>query len=65
MKLKTERFNKDAYRITKDGEIVAFALRMSNDKWGAFDANERRITGRTFEKPKDVRDWFEESTHDK
>ena len=51
---KAVRYDKDAYRIELDGEIVAMALRMANDSWALFDTSDKRIGGRSWPKPADV-----------
>lgn len=46
---------KDVYQIVDQaGSITAFALRLTNGRWGAYDRAEARLTKQTFDKPKDV-----------
>ena len=46
-----EYANADAWRVIIAGQLVGFALRMSGGGWGAFDANDRRVTGQHFKRP--------------
>jgi hypothetical protein len=50
--------NKDHRRIMRDEEQVGQALRLTNDHWGAYDMNDRKLTEVTFKDAKGVRDWF-------
>jgi hypothetical protein len=50
--------DKDAQRILRNGEIVAFALRLSNGKWGAYDAEDKPITNAKFSSANAVLKWF-------
>lgn len=47
-KTRAVRYDDDACRIQRGDEIVAMALRLSNSRWGLYDTQERKITGRTF-----------------
>jgi hypothetical protein len=52
---KLERFDKDCYRIVEGGSVVAFAIRLSNDRWRLSDVDDFPLLGnRSFDKPKDV-----------
>lgn len=52
---KLERYDKDCYRIFEGGSVVAFALRLSNDRWRLSDLDDFPLLGRkSFDKPKSV-----------
>lgn len=52
---KLERFDKDCYRIVERTSVVAFALRLTNDRWRLTDVDDTSILGnQSFDKPKDV-----------
>jgi len=54
-----ECISADTYRITKNGEAVAVAVRLSDHVWGAFDLGEKkRLTTLTFPRPQDVFNWW-------
>ena len=59
MPSKTERYDKNCYRILVDGHIVAFALRMANARWALYDINDKRISKISFAKPKEVAEYFD------
>lgn len=53
--MKLIRYNNDVYQILDEIGAVAFlALRLGNDKWGAYDSNDTRLTKQSFDKPTDV-----------
>ena len=58
MTYKLESYNADAKRILKDGQLVAFALRRSNGRWGLYDHDDKRIVGGTFPTPKRALERF-------
>lgn len=52
---KLERFDKDCYRIVEAGRVVAFALRLTNDRWRLSDIDDVPLLGRkSFVKPIEV-----------
>lgn len=52
--VRVERANSDAWRVIVTGQLVGFALRMTNGGWCAFDTDDRRISPIHFERPSDV-----------
>lgn len=53
--MKLVRYSKDVYQIHDDsGAVVYLALRLANDRWGAYDSNDNRLTKQSFSTPKDV-----------
>jgi hypothetical protein len=58
MSITLDRYDNDAWRIMRDGEIIGFALALSNGRWGAFDAHDRPLCGLKFASPRQVRDWI-------
>lgn len=51
-KLVLKPAGKDAKRVLRDGEIIGLVLRLANDRWGAYDIDERRLSPRSYDKPK-------------
>ena len=52
---KLERYDKDCHRIVEGGSVVAFAIRLSNDRWRLSDIDDFPLLGRkSFDKPKSV-----------
>ena len=50
---KLERYDKDSQRVKLDGDVVAMALRMTNNRWGIFDRDQGvRVIPLTYETPK-------------
>jgi hypothetical protein len=39
-----KRFDADDTQILDDGKVVAHALRLTNNRWALFDANDRRLS---------------------
>lgn len=57
---KAHRYDKDVYRIQREGdEVLAFAMRLSNDRWSLTDTNDRRIGKGTYGSPKEVAAAFD------
>lgn len=56
--MELKKFNKDVYQIIEGGVVVAFAIRYSNEMWGLSDANDKKIVGGRFKKPKEVFEFF-------
>lgn len=55
MELKLAKYNKDCWRIEDDGGSVRYmALALTNGRWSLVDANDRRVTTATFDKPRDA-----------
>jgi len=57
---KVERYNGDAYNITRDGEVIALVNRLTSNRWILKDTNDQRIGSRTFESPKEAHAYFVE-----
>lgn len=49
--LTLQRYDKNAHRIMRGDEVVGMALRLGNGKWSLNDAEEKRLTARTFVTP--------------
>lgn len=58
-KSKAVRYDKNASRIERGGDIVAMALRLANNRWGLYDRDERRLVTKTFENPAAVAEAFD------
>lgn len=43
---KLERYDKDCHRIVEGGSVVAFAIRLSNDRWRLSDLDDFPLLGR-------------------
>lgn len=51
--MKLKRYNSEVYQILDETGAVAFmALQLLNERWGAYDKDEARITSQTFDTPK-------------
>lgn len=60
MSLKLNRSSADAYRIDDEqGDVVYMAIRLTNDRWGAFDADEKRVNTEEYASPTAVLGYFE------
>jgi len=57
---KVERYNSDAYNITKDGEVIALVNRLTSNRWILKDVSDQRIGSRTFESPKEAHAYYVE-----
>ena len=55
-----ERYDKDCYRILNANEVIGFVLAFSNGTWGIFDADDKRIGKRHFEKPRKAYEHWKE-----
>lgn len=44
--------------LLRDGQIVAIALQLSNDRWALYDINEIRLNKSTYASAKQARDAF-------
>lgn len=51
---RTERADRDVYRIMLGDEIAGFAMKLSNGLWSACDCSERRLTASLFPSPSRV-----------
>lgn len=60
MTVTVSRYDAQCYRLWQDKKVVGFALKLTNGRWGMFDANDKRLTIRTFQAPKDVAASFSE-----
>lgn len=63
MVITAKRYNKDVYRIVKDdgaggGEIVGFAIRLTNEKWSMTDTEDRSLDRVQYGSPKEVAERF-------
>lgn len=54
----------NARRIEAGGDLIGFAVKLSNGRWGAYDTRERPLTKRTFANPKTVLRWFKDMNPD-
>ena len=53
--MKLVRYDKDVYQIMDDEGVVKYlALRLANEKWGAYDGNDVRLSKRSFVDPRQV-----------
>lgn len=53
--MKLIRYSKDVYQLVDDeGAVEYLAVRLANDKWGAFDRNDNRLTKEAFGSPRQV-----------
>lgn len=54
-----QKYDKDCHRIIGDeGEILAFALRLANGRWGLFDRFDKRMSSVSCAKPANVLTLF-------
>ena len=54
MTVKLERYDKNCQRLLVNGEIIGFALQLSDGRWGLFDPDDKRLTKLAFRTPRDV-----------
>ena len=59
MKTKIESAGRDAKRLVRGGKTVGMLLRLSDDRWGIYDAEERRLTMARYRLPSLARDLFD------
>ena len=59
MSIKAVRYDKISYRVMEDGKVVAMANQLSNDRWVLNDLQDRRLSKRTWDSPKDCALEFE------
>ena len=59
---KAVRYDADVYRIQRDDEVLAFALRLSNGLWSLADVNDRRIGRASYRTPKEAAQAFNDLT---
>lgn len=53
--MKLVRYSNDVHQILDDkGAVQYFALRLANNKWGAYDRNDVRLSNRSFVNPRQV-----------
>lgn len=53
--MKLVRYSKDVYQLVDDEGVVHYlALRLANDRWGAFDKDDNRLTMEAFGSPRQV-----------
>lgn len=48
MEMKMQRYDKDAIRLLRGEKIVGMLLRMTDDRWGIYDLDERPLTKARF-----------------
>ncbi|WP_154667728.1 hypothetical protein [Leisingera caerulea] len=60
MTLNLERLDKDIQRINRGENVVGLAMRLTNDRWGAFNTEGASLTALTFPNPRGVLCWFQE-----
>lgn len=56
---KAVRHDSIAYRIEREGTVVAMALALSNDRWALYDLQEHRLSRSTWAKPAQVAEAFD------
>lgn len=56
-----ERYDSIAYRIVEGEIVVGMALQMATGKWRAFNDEEKPMSVRNFDAPRDVLAWWNEN----
>lgn len=57
MELKLTKYNRDCWRIEDESGIVRYmALALTNGRWSLVDAEDRRVSRKTFSTPQEVYD---------
>ena len=56
-----ERYDSISYRIVDGSVVVGMALQLANGSWRAFNDEEKPMSVRNFDTPRDVLDWWNEN----